>query len=277
MNIWQISPFRYDENSQQYWSKNCINGVIGIGWSDLGDLRKFKSKEELRKALKEKYPYSDTDRNWDVESCWQFCNEIKEGNIIVSKKGNSKSIYGIGIVEKEYDFYDEPIDDFLDNHIIKVKWIVKFIDLINVPIKKGFVQWTVHKLEQETFDEIINFVEIDHEKSIENLPAEAEDLEVIEGRKEYHEVLWRSRNHKIIDEKKSGSDYTCEICKFNFRDKYGKIGENYIVVHHLNPVGQREDATSTKLEDLILVCDNCHRMLHRGPPYKPEELVKMMK
>jgi len=58
----------------------------------------------------------------------------------------------------------------------------------------------------------------------------------------------------------------CEICKFDFLDSYGLVGAGYIEAHHkeslaLSPKGGRV----TSVEDFILVCSNCHRILHRMP------------
>ena len=70
----------------------------------------------------------------------------------------------------------------------------------------------------------------------------------------------------------------CEICRFDFKKKYGALGEGFIECHHKKPIaegGKRE----TKLKDLAIVCSNCHRMLHRkfnGHYYTVEELNKLL-
>jgi predicted HNH restriction endonuclease len=54
----------------------------------------------------------------------------------------------------------------------------------------------------------------------------------------------------------------CRVCGFRFGEVYGERGEGFIEVHHLKPIarGRRR----TRLEDVTVVCSNCHRMLHRG-------------
>ena len=52
-------------------------------------------------------------------------------------------------------------------------------------------------------------------------------------------------------------------CGFNFGEFYGDIGREFIEVHHLVPLssaGQRETNPET---DLIVLCANCHRIVHR--------------
>lgn len=155
MNIWQISPFRSGfENDVGLWKKNVENSLIGIGWNELGDLRKYKTKDSIKEALKEKYNYSDTDRHWDIDSCWHFCNDIKEGDIVVAKKGSSTALFGIGIVKNQYTFIDKPTDEDLNNHIINVKWIITFDDAKSLLLFKNFVQWTVHELKLDMYNEI---------------------------------------------------------------------------------------------------------------------------
>ncbi|MGF7234005.1 MAG: HNH endonuclease [Frankia sp.] len=64
----------------------------------------------------------------------------------------------------------------------------------------------------------------------------------------------------------------CEVCGFDFEKTYGSRGAGYIECHHIVPLhttGQR----ATKLDDLALICANCHRMIHRGTPWlSPDEL-----
>lgn len=56
----------------------------------------------------------------------------------------------------------------------------------------------------------------------------------------------------------------CEVdgCGFDFYDKYGII---FAEVHHTTPVSHyQSEGDITKLEDLKIVCSNCHRMIHYG-------------
>lgn len=55
----------------------------------------------------------------------------------------------------------------------------------------------------------------------------------------------------------------CECCGFDFEKTYGEIGKGYIECHHIVPLNKFNFSKETKLNDLALVCSNCHRMLHR--------------
>jgi len=78
----------------------------------------------------------------------------------------------------------------------------------------------------------------------------------------------RERTPKIVKRKKEQQlllhgKLTCEICDFNFEAFYGPLGKDFIECHHRTPLASLKAATQTTLEDLSLVCSNCHRMLHR--------------
>ena len=62
---------------------------------------------------------------------------------------------------------------------------------------------------------------------------------------------------------KLDKELKCEICDFSFRETYGVFGQGYIEAHHIEPISKREQSKETTFDDLILVCSNCHRMLHR--------------
>lgn len=65
----------------------------------------------------------------------------------------------------------------------------------------------------------------------------------------------------------------CQICGFDFHKTYGDIGRNYIEAHHTKPVSEMKEGDVTRIEDLAMVCANCHRMLHRKKPLlKPHDL-----
>lgn len=71
------------------------------------------------------------------------------------------------------------------------------------------------------------------------------------------------RRRKLDRARRIGQPLQCEVCDFHFGRFYGDLGKDYIEVHHVTPLhvsGPRE----TRLEDLVLLCSNCHRMCHRN-------------
>lgn len=71
----------------------------------------------------------------------------------------------------------------------------------------------------------------------------------------------------------------CQICGFDFEAKYGRLGENFIEVHHKKPLfSLNQEAVPNPETDMICVCSNCHRMLHRHKysVLQPEELLEII-
>jgi 5-methylcytosine-specific restriction enzyme A len=57
---------------------------------------------------------------------------------------------------------------------------------------------------------------------------------------------------------------TCAVCRFDFEKVYGERGKGFIEVHHTEPLGSlAEEKVIDPKTDLVPVCSNCHRMIHR--------------
>jgi hypothetical protein len=88
----------------------------------------------------------------------------------------------------------------------------------------------------------------------------------------------RKRNRRIIAEKRrtvldATGKLECEVCGFDFEFTYGPLGKGFCEVHHKLPLGQAEKEVETNLEDLAIVCSNCHRIIHRDEP--PIEITEL--
>ena len=56
------------------------------------------------------------------------------------------------------------------------------------------------------------------------------------------------------------------MCGFDFRQFYQGFDKDYAEVHHLNPLSSTENERETTLDDLAIVCSNCHSAIHRIDP-----------
>ncbi len=91
----------------------------------------------------------------------------------------------------------------------------------------------------------------------------------------------RERNKFIVKEKiesviNLSGKLNCEICNFNFEDFYGNRGHNFIECHHKVPLSKLKPHTVTEINDLAIVCSNCHRMLHKKPYPSIKSLKKQL-
>ncbi len=117
IHYWVYTPGKGASLWEKFYDKN----VIGLGCHELGDLMAYKSKKEMAKKLMELRGGDSSYKNI-VLAAWQFVHEMKPGDIIFAKKGNSE-ILGRGVVESDYEF-DKDNDDKYPN-IRHVKWTHK--------------------------------------------------------------------------------------------------------------------------------------------------------
>jgi predicted HNH restriction endonuclease len=101
------------------------------------------------------------------------------------------------------------------------------------------------------------------------------DEGMMEGRPELRLVAHRHREalirrRKIAEALRKSPDgkLRCSIpgCGFCFEDVYGDGARNFIHVHHVELLWRRGRDTCTRLKDLVLVCANCHSMIHYLKP-----------
>lgn len=106
-----------------------------------------------------------------------------------------------------------------------------------------------------------------------SLESEAEGIsEAEEGRilTRVHRI--RERKRELVEEKKKrfaikNGRLFCEVCGFDFEKVYGEGGKGLIECHHIRPVHTLRPGEKTRLEDLVLICPNCHRLIHSRKPW----------
>ena len=116
----------------------------------------------------------------------------------------------------------------------------------------------------------------------ELLVEDEDGAEFPEGRLSYVRHRKRERSAALVNAKKKRAlqqfgTLACEVCDFDFSVRYGDIGKQFIECHHTIPVSQLAETAKTRIEDVVLVCSNCHRMIHRRRPWlgigKIKELI----
>ena len=105
-------------NSNQ-WDNFKDNNLIAIGWDSLGDLSKFKSKQEIFEKLKDERSENDPDPRNDALCCYDFVNSMKVNDIVFVKKGTSKLV-AYGKIIGDYK-HDENLSEY--RNIRSVEWI----------------------------------------------------------------------------------------------------------------------------------------------------------
>ena len=124
---------------------------------------------------------------------------------------------------------------------------------------------------------IPGYVRVIDNKQPQTFDIDIHSFEVTEGQKRLVLHLQRERNQTIVRRKKEeANSLDCEICGFSFERAYGKNARGYCEVHHKIPLHEAEHTTQTRMEDLVILCANCHRVLHlKNPPYTLDEVRSM--
>ncbi len=106
---------------------------------------------------------------------------------------------------------------------------------------------------------------------LENDEAFLPDVDdfAIEGGRRLVQHFRLERSKSLVDAKKKSTltltgSLACEVCGFDFKTHYGDLGEGFCEVHHWRPLATFDRPSITRLEDLAIVCSNCHRILHRA-------------
>lgn len=101
----------------------------------------------------------------------------------------------------------------------------------------------------------------------------ANEGRVLERRHLARERDPKLRARKIAAARAAAGWIACEACGFDFAKAYGSHGADYIECHHRVPL-HASGPTRTKLSDLVLICSNCHRMIHRRKPWLTFEQLR---
>lgn len=122
-------------------------------------------------------------------------------------------------------------------------------------------------------DDLLSIVESDIEA------LNIEEGNGIEGTRKTYLVNKYERDPKNRKKAIEIHGVNCIACGFNFEAVYGDRGKEFIEVHHIKPLRSLEEAIKINPEtDLVPLCANCHRMVHRRKDQvlSVEELIEMI-
>lgn len=255
--------FRAGNQGYEMWPHCYELGVAAITYSPLEktDLSKYREGEP-KKLWAELKPAQKA-------SLRRVAYEMKGGDVIYVKQGPkivSKGVvsgrHGVRAYRFDSRFRLKGPDGWPWPHQVPVKWVSDFPE---ARILLGSEQLTVKQLSTDTLKRL--------EEAVNNVAKANKQTEALEGEAYTAEAVFRIRNRALIQAKKANSDYRCEVCEFNFEETYGVIGREYILAHHLKAIAV--GPSKTTLDDIALVCANCHAMIHtKNPTISIEELRK---
>ncbi len=210
---------------------------------------------------------------------------VSEATALV-KRGTCFVAYKI---DKELHFAPSRFIGYVDNKLDKHsasdekngretnKVIIKILGtkpLPNDKLNEKYLEYCnrlgIQPSEKGSFGAPRKFWQLDIDQDFEN----NEDLtgEFPEGKIVERTHKARERNSQVISLakekfKKHNGRLFCQVCGFDFEKVYGDIGKDFIEGHHTIAVSEMTPEHKTKVEDIAMLCANCHRMVHKKRPW----------
>jgi 5-methylcytosine-specific restriction protein A len=134
------------------------------------------------------------------------------------------------------------------------------------------VVWDLYVNKRTELSKLAEHIKQFSTSELKSIPEISEDEEGNEGQILSRVHRYRERDKTLVSKKKvkflqENLKLFCEGCGFNFENKYGERGKDCIECHHTKPVSELTVGETTKLSELVLLCSNCHRIVHRKKPW----------
>ena len=103
----------------------------------------------------------------------------------------------------------------------------------------------------------------------------AADASAIEGLGTEGKITRYGRSRSLRKAAMLRSNGICAVCRHHFKRVLGGRGICVLHVHHVKQLSARDRPKRTRLKDLVVVCANCHMLMHfvdRGRPLLPSDL-----
>ncbi len=110
--VWALAPGQ----GARLWDEFREKGIITIGWDDLGDLRRYESRERIHQAIREAYGAANP--TMSSLACHQFAHDMRPGDHVIAKQGGSV-LLGHGVIKSKYEFDDTRPEH---KHVRHVRW-----------------------------------------------------------------------------------------------------------------------------------------------------------
>lgn len=155
-----------------------------------------------------------------------------------------------------------------------------------IPDERAGNYWRdgVRLIDEKTYNRIRELAEINQNGTSvyndENIESPSLDSEYYEGGQKKRYTTTYERDPQAREQAVNIHGYSCMACNFNFEKAYGDWGKGFIHVHHVKPISTVGEKTRINPRtDLIVLCANCHSMVHRRKDLvlTLDELKKLIK
>lgn len=179
--------------------------------------------------------------------------------------------FGLAVIGKHYldpsskksDYYSEIVDFKRFEYPILIQYDNQYIEDIPDNLKANYWRNAVRPITKDIYDKIVSLAEISDGDSFPTIDNFTTEIEAKEGAKKQVYTTQYERNPRLREQAIRLHGLTCMACGFNFLQSYGDLGRGFIHVHHIKPLSSSEERFVNPKTDLIVLCPNCHSMIHR--------------
>lgn len=248
---------KYGQSKSYYQLCRRKNLIALDYWSDNespGCLSNYNNQNDF-------YSKWNTLSGGQKNSLWSFYDLMNIGDIVFIRDiiDNKPTICAMCIVKSDYKYNEFLLynEDEWDKEYYS--WghyrDVEYLQFSTIELSTGGYRSTLHKI---TNQPILGIILTSNEKELDLIKS------IVEGARSYGTYSKIERNPKNRESAIKLQGQTCKVCGFNFKDTYGDIGDGFIEVHHIEQLSKTGETLVDPEKDLVVLCSNCHRMLHRS-------------
>jgi restriction system protein len=176
LRFWVIAPYHADEPDafDDIWKFDLENGIISIGWTQLGDVASLSEKQLLEHAAKT-YDCSPAEAG-SCRQVYKFYHSVQPGDIVIARRGR-KEIAAVGTV-KRGAYYDpkknlatireeNPYPNHLDVQWAESPHNKRFAAIV-------FAMQTIYEIPEEKYRELL---ETSGPAIVQAAPVDEEDVQ----------------------------------------------------------------------------------------------------
>ena len=251
MSAWRMA-FRAGNKGDEMWPICRELGVAALTYRLVGDI-------DLTN-----FPKCIPQENWSKlaspkKASLRRFMEMREGDVIYVKQG--PKIVGKGVVSGPYHFDSlgqiQTPDGTRWKHQRPVNWVRSFPE---ITIQVGRNQ--LFLIDPLTEEDVARIERATGGKSKPQSPPRIGDESDIEGLKIEILSIKTQRSRVLRDIAFAASKNTCAVCGRDFSELLAGRGIRVLQVHHREQLSLRDEPAVTTLDDLVVVCANCHLLLH---------------
>ena len=249
MTAWRMA-FRCGTNGFDLWPECRRIGMAVI---------QYDAVQDIDLSL---YNRDDLPEDWadlggpQKTSLRRFVFEMKPKEVVYVQSG--PVISGKGIVDSNY-YFDENVFR-VNGHPWQHQRRIEWLDVPEVENPTNQNILTVKPLAPED----VSAIESQYKSGDSPAPRSATESD-IEGLRYEYIAMTSSRSRKLRDRAMEKANGVCVVCDTDFRTLLDGQGIRVLQVHHKKMMKDKQGPSETKINDLVVVCANCHLLIHLDP------------